>query len=56
MMTACEQDETVESPLVPTEGYIYFNTEVSSRGELITEMTGMNFGVMGYEYSGDWNT
>lgn len=56
MMTACEQDETVESPLFPTEGYIYFNTEVASRGELITEMTGKNFGVMGYEYSGDWNT
>ena len=56
VVTSCQQDETVEPPLDPTEDYIFFNTEVASRGELVTEMTGRNFGVMGYEYTGDWNT
>lgn len=56
VVTSCQQDETVEPPLDPTEDYIFFNTEVASRGELVTEMIGRNFGVMGYEYTGDWNT
>ena len=53
LIASCQHSE---EPYVPTEGYIYFNTEVASRGELVTEMIGKDFGVMGYEYNGDWNT
>ena len=56
MITGCQQDETVEPSFDSIEDYIFFNTEVTSRGELVTEMNGLDFGVMGYEYSGDWNT
>lgn len=53
LATSCQNSEEL---LIPTEGYISFNSEVASRGELVTEMTGKDFGVMGYEYNGDWNT
>lgn len=53
LATSCQHSEEL---LIPTEGYISFNSEVASRGELVTEMTGKDFGVMGYEYNGDWNT
>ena len=47
-------DDTVE---VPTgNGYIYFDTEVLSRGALVTDNYLMaNFGVFGYEYAGTWD-
>ena len=47
-------DDTVE---VPTgNGYIYFDTEVLSRGALVTDNYLMaDFGVFGYEYAGTWD-
>ena len=42
---------------IPTgNGYIYFDTEVLSRGALVTDNYLMaNFGVLGYEYAGTWD-
>ena len=42
---------------IPTgNGYIYFDTEVLSRGALVTDNYLMaNFGVFGYEYAGTWD-
>lgn len=54
--TSCQHEEKIDFPVIGTGDYIFFNSEVVSRGELVTEMTGQDFGVMGYEYIGDWNT
>lgn len=51
-ITGCSEKEV----LLPHDGYIYFNTEVSSRGELITNMQEKSFGVTAYQYTGEWNT
>ena len=42
---------------IPTgNGYIYFDTEVLSRGALVTDNYLMaDFGVFGYEYAGTWD-
>lgn len=52
----CGGTEESLIPVVPSDGYIYFNTEVSSRGELVADMEGKTFGVTGFNYVGDWNT
>ena len=55
---ACTHQEFEEEVVKPTDGYIYFNTEVNSRGTLVTELSEKSFGVFGYNYSNevDWNT
>ena len=54
LVTGCSEKEV----LIPVNDYIYFNTEVSSRGELMTSMEGKTFGVTAYKYSNtiDWET
>lgn len=59
--TSCEGFENNGST-DPTDlewnGYILFDTEVSTRGTLYTSPTlsGQAFGVLGYKYAIDWNT
>lgn len=55
---ACTRQEVMEEVNIPSGGYIYFNTEVASRGTLITELKGESFGVNAYIYDDevDWNT
>ena len=36
-------------------GYMQFSTEVSSRAQLVTDMKGKSFGVLGYKYSATTN-
>ena len=56
LFVACTNHD-MEEIIVPTEGYIYFNTEVSSRGTLVVnDLQGKDFAVTGYKYTGDWNT
>ena len=55
-MVGCSHTEDVWSTKLPSEGYIYFNTEVDSRGTLVTSMQNEDFGVVGFCYTGDWNT
>lgn len=52
LLTGCSQKED----LLHHDEYIYFNTEVSSRGELMIDMHGKSFGVTAYQYTNDWNT
>jgi hypothetical protein len=51
--TSCEQEQTVvdngEWPI--HYGYMQFSTEVSTRAQLVTDMKGKSFGVLGYQYS-----
>ena len=55
-VVSCTQEEGVEQPVVPTDGYIYFNSEINSRGTLVTDMEGKPFSVTAFNYTGDWNT
>lgn len=57
-VTSCERHEADEPAPVDTGfgGYIFFDTEVATRGELVTSMREKSFGVLGYKYSSDWNT
>lgn len=48
-------DDTIEIP-VSEYGYIFFNTEVESRGALLEERLEDSFGVLGYTYDKDWET
>lgn len=32
-------------------GYMQFSTDVSTRAQLVTDMKGKSFGVLGYQYS-----
>ena len=41
---------------VPEHGYIFFNTEIDSRGALLEDRLEENFGVLGYTYDKDWET
>ena len=48
-------EEVPIDPIVPEHGYIFFNTEVASRGELIEDETlEKDFSVLGYSYTGEW--
>lgn len=59
LFVGCEKASDVVSPEVeieiPTEGYIHFNTQVGTRGALITDMK-RNFAVTAFNYDVDWNT
>ena len=60
MLVSCNNEilEGETDMTVPENGYIFFNTDVDSRGVLIEDRLEANFGVMGYHYAGEsnWNT
>lgn len=58
MLVSCNNEilEGETDMTVPENGYIFFNTDVDSRGVLIEDRLEANFGVMGYYYASDWNT
>lgn len=60
LFASCEQEPVVDNPhYYPIfNGYMQFNTEVSTRAQLATDMRGKSFGVLGYHYSAtsDWDT
>lgn len=51
--TSCEQEQTVvDNGKWPIHyGYMQFSTNVSTRAQLVTDMKGKSFGVLGYQYS-----
>ena len=50
--TSCEQKQTVDNGELPIfRGYMQFNTNVSTRSHIATDMKNKNFGVLGYKYS-----
>ena len=53
-----KQMEEIPEVILPTDGYIHFNTEVASRGALVTDMKGQNFVVTAYNYKNNviWST
>lgn len=55
LLCACNrQDPYVETITVPTESYILFNSGVSTKTPIISDMQGRSFGVIGYKYTGTW--
>lgn len=58
LFTGCEES-LITSPEaeieIPTGNYIHFNTQVSTRGTLITDMK-RNFAVTAFDYDKDWST
>ena len=54
-MLGCDEVEVIEQPLQSQQGYIYFNTEVSTRGELVEELNEKSFGITAYNYTGEWS-
>ena len=57
LATSCEQEQPiVNNGQWPIHyGYMQFSTEVSSRAQLVTDMKGKTFGVLGYKYSATTN-
>lgn len=59
-LCSCEHDETVENGNidinVPKDGYIFFDTEVNSRGTLIYNYLQDDFSVLGYRYLNVWRS
>lgn len=55
-MMGCSQEEGLPSMEDANEGYIYFNSEIDSRANLVTDMEGKPFSVTAFNYTGDWNT
>ena len=59
---SCEQnivdDNTEVDVEIPKYGYIFFNTEKSTRAELLKGKLEKDFSVLGYKYPAvnDWNT
>ncbi len=51
--TSCEQEQAGENngELPIFRGYMQFNTNVSTRSHIATDMKNKNFGVLGYKYS-----
>lgn len=41
---------------VPKYGYIFFEPGLSSKSAVVENFSGKSFGVMGYDYTGDWET
>lgn len=58
VLFGCSNDVTEKCPVdvIPKNGYIFFDTEVTSRGTLIEERLKDNYGVLGYKYASDWST
>ena len=55
--TACTRQDFVEEGIeIPIDGYIYFNTDVASRGTLVTSLEESEFGVYAYNYVKDGKT
>ena len=55
--TACTRQDFVEEGIeIPIDGYIYFNTDVASRGTLVTSLEKSEFGVYAYNYVKDGKT
>ena len=52
-LASCNNEGLEEQ--VPEHGYIFFNTEVDSRGALIEDRLEDNFGVLGYYYGSTWD-
>ena len=58
---ACEDasvDPSTGTELVPSLGYITFNTDVATKAEIVNSLKGKSFGVYGFSYpnSTDWGT
>ncbi len=54
-LCACgRQEPNVETCTVPTESYILFNSGISTKTPIISDMRGLSFGVIGYKYTGTW--
>lgn len=58
---ACEEasvDPSTGTELVPSLGYITFNTDVATKAEIVNSLKGKSFGVYGFSYpnSTDWGT
>lgn len=53
-----KQMEEIPEVILPTDGYIHFNTEVASRGALVTDMKKQDFVVTAYNYANNvfWST
>ena len=54
-MCGCDKVEVMEQPIQLQQGYICFNTEVSTRGELVEYLSGKSFGITAYNYTGEWS-
>ena len=59
-LCGCEHDTNLENEdiniNIPTDGYIFFDTEVNSRGVLIENYLQDNFKVLGYRYLNAWSS
>ena len=59
-LCGCEQNENLGNEdiniSIPKDGYIYFDTEVNSRGVLIYDYLRENFSVLGYRYATSWSS
>ena len=55
-MMGCSQEDGLSSMEDVKEGYIYFNSEIDSRANLVTDMAEKPFSVTAFNYTGDWNT
>lgn len=60
-LVSCTHNDMPENekdiPIDVTKRYIHFDTNISSRGTLVTdEYLQGNFAALGYMYRGDWNT
>jgi len=52
-LTGC--NDNAISP-VPHSSYIFFDSQVDTKGELVSDMKGKDFGVTAYKYKGYWET
>lgn len=41
--------------LVPAGDYIFFDSEVMTKGDLVSDMADKDFGVIGYKFNGEWD-
>lgn len=60
VLAVCGCEGTAEVPsdevVLPPGSYIFFDSQVSTRGELVTTLEEKSFAVTGFKYKGDWNT
>ena len=40
--------------LIPYDSYIFFNSRIDTKGELVEEMAGKSFAVTAFKYDGEW--
>ena len=58
-LCGCEQDTMIEieenETIVPSNGYIFFDTEKITRGVAVQNYLQDDFHVLGYKYQGEWS-